>query len=210
MVRADNKKKTAADGLRLREAAKQKQVMAKHLAETGDNLGARYERREADEIAQRAGEILSLPEKPAIGTGGELFLSPEGAAEKPGLALTVEDPDAVTVDASRDRLDLTAEAHCLALAADAAETIQAQNSLEKMLAHQMTAAHVASMKLIGRAEDEMHAAKFQGARSKHDTHLSYPGNAYIITCSIPRPAIANRASNPRASRRCAASSDCAS
>ncbi len=88
------------------------------------------------------------------------------------MALTVEDPDAVTVDASRDRLGLASDAHCLALAADAAETIRAENSLEKMLAHQMAAAHVASMRLIGRAEDEMHAAKFQGGHSKHDTHLS--------------------------------------
>ncbi len=124
-VRGDNKKETATDGLRLREAVKQKHVTARHLAEIGDTLGARYERWEADDIAQRAEEILSLPEKPAIGTGGKLFLSPEDAAEKPGLALTVEDPDAVTVDASRDRLDLASDAHCLALAADAAETIRA-------------------------------------------------------------------------------------
>ncbi len=151
MVPMPDEKQTGADGLRLREAVKRKHVTARHLAEIGDTLGARYERWEADDIAQRAEEILSLPEKPAIGTGGKLFLSPEDAAEKPGLALTVEDPDAVTVDASRDRLDLASDAHCLALAADAAETIRAENSLEKMLAHQMAAAHAASMRLIGRA-----------------------------------------------------------
>lgn len=172
MAPMPDKKETAADGMRLREAVKRKHVTARHLAEIGDALGARYERREADQIAQRAEEILSLPEKPAIGTGGELFLSPEDAAEKPGLALTVEDPDGVTVDASRDRLDLTADAHCLALAADAAETIRAENSLEKMLAHQMAAAHAASMRLIGRAEDELHGASLLGSHARHEGQLS--------------------------------------
>ena len=90
-VRADNKMETAADGLRLREAAKQRRDRAKNLANTGDAHGARWAHREADDADRRAEEILSLPEKPAIGTGGELFLSPEDAAEKPGLALTVEE-----------------------------------------------------------------------------------------------------------------------
>ena len=90
----DNKKKTAAHGLRLR-------ITAKHLAETGGALGARHERQEADEAARRAEEILKLPEKPKVGTGGELYPCPEDAAEMPGLALTVEDPDAVTAKASR-------------------------------------------------------------------------------------------------------------
>ncbi len=88
------------------------------------------------------------------------------------MALTVEDPDAVTVEASRDRLDLASDAHCLALAADAAETIRAENSLEKMLAHQMAAAHAASMRLIGRAEDELHGASLVGSHARHKGQLS--------------------------------------
>jgi hypothetical protein len=62
----------------------------------------------------------------------------------------------VNVEASRDRLELAAEAGCLALAADAAETIRAENSLEKMLAHQLATAHRLSMAMAGRAA--MHTA----------------------------------------------------
>ena len=60
---------------------------------------------------------------------------------------TVADPNYVTVDASRDRLELANQAGCLEEALDAAETIDAQNSLEKMLAHQLAASHRSSMKM---------------------------------------------------------------
>jgi hypothetical protein len=41
----------------------------------------------------------------------------------------------VTAEASRDRLALASQAGSLGLALDAADTIQAQDSLEKMLVH---------------------------------------------------------------------------
>ncbi len=163
---------TATHALKLREAAKSKRNTAGYLASIGDPTGARWEGKEADEADERADEILTLPEKPAIGTGGELQLSKSEAAIKPGLACTVEDPTLVTVEASRDRLVLTSDAQCLAQAVDAAETIQAQNSLEKMLAHQMAAAHSVSMRLIARAEDEFTQAALLGAHTRHECHLS--------------------------------------
>jgi hypothetical protein len=46
---------------------------------------------------------------------------------------TVAHPDYVTAEASRDRLALANQAGSLSLALDAADTIQAQDSLEKML-----------------------------------------------------------------------------
>jgi hypothetical protein len=48
--------------------------------------------------------------------------------------------------ASVARLDLVADAGALSVGVDAAETIQASNSLEKMLAHQMGVAHTMAMK----------------------------------------------------------------
>ena len=77
VAKADTKKRTATDGLRLREAAQRKRLAANFLAKTGDTLGAGFERREADDMARNADEMLALPSKPKIGTGGELFLSPE-------------------------------------------------------------------------------------------------------------------------------------
>ncbi len=153
---------TAEDALRFRECAKMKRDTADFLGSIGDPTGARWERRDAEDMDGLANEILTLPAKPKIGTGGELHLSPAEAKAKPGLACTVEDPDGVTVVASRDRLELASNAGCLAMGADVAETIRARNSLEKMLAHQLSAAHNLAMRLAGRATMHTNNAAHDG------------------------------------------------
>ena len=40
------------------------------------------------------------------------------------------------------------------------------------MAHQMAAAHVASMRLFGRAEKELVCTELQGARTRHEAQLS--------------------------------------
>jgi hypothetical protein len=124
----------AAHALKLKAGAALKRDTATYLARRGDPTGARFERREAAAMDKKADAFLTLPEKPAIGTGGELMLARKDAGRLPGIACTVEDPDRTTVEASLERLEMAGDAGCLALAADAAETIQARNSLEKMLA----------------------------------------------------------------------------
>jgi hypothetical protein len=52
------------------------------------------------------------------------------------------------------RLDLVSDAGVLELALDAADSIDAKNSMEKMLAHQAGACHSMAMKLLARAENE--------------------------------------------------------
>jgi len=64
---------------------------------------------------------------------------------------TLKDPNSVSIGASLQRLRLMDETHSIDMAVDAAETIEAKNSLEKMLAHQMTSCHVLSMRLMSRA-----------------------------------------------------------
>src|SRR5262249_48848811 len=74
-------------------------------------------------------------------------------------------PNLVTVEASRDRLELAGDAGCMTLAADAAETIRARNSLEKMLAHQLASAHNLAMRLSARAaEHTINADNIEAAR----------------------------------------------
>jgi hypothetical protein len=89
--------------------------------------------------------LQAVPDETAqVGCGGELIpVSEEGGALV--LRNTVEHPHYVTADAGRDRLDLASKAGVLEMALDVVETIEAQNSLEKMLAHQLAAAHHASM-----------------------------------------------------------------
>ncbi len=88
-----------------------------------------------------------LPVEVPRTVGGEL-LPGEDFAEKtlPAILDTLANPDAVAADASRDRLDLAKNAGSLELSLDTADSIQANDSLERMLAHQLATAHVAAMK----------------------------------------------------------------
>jgi hypothetical protein len=67
------------------------------------------------------------------------------------LVDTLKHPNMIGVDASQRRLEAAENVGALEAAADAAESAQAANSLEKMLCHQMAAAHFAAMKLLARA-----------------------------------------------------------
>ncbi len=107
---------------------------------------ATMEFQHAERLEERARE--RVPERCAeLGAGGELL--PTGAQQKPPAEYisTVAKPDYVAAAASRDRLDLAQQAGALEIALDAADTVQAQNSLEQMLAHQLAAAHASAMKL---------------------------------------------------------------
>ncbi len=162
MVLHHPKTRTATDGLRMRETARRSRVLADNVA-SRDPTGARWNRLEAADADRIADEILTLPEKPAIGAGGELHLSRADACEKPGLACTVEEPDLVTVEASRDRLELAADVQCLALATDTADTIRARDSLEKMLAHELAAAHRLAMTFAGKSHQFLgHVTSWNG------------------------------------------------
>ncbi|MEI7608054.1 MAG: hypothetical protein WCJ64_11795 [Rhodospirillaceae bacterium] len=92
---------------------------------------------------------LALPNPPPVACGGEFV--PEDYEYKD----TVAAPDLTTAVASKNRVELAAEANALELAIDAAETVGANNSLEKMLAYQVVACHSSAMKLIGKAEKEL-------------------------------------------------------
>lgn len=78
---------------------------------------------------------------------GELMPAEDFAENTlPAILDTLASPDAVAADASRDRLDLAKNAGSLEMALDTADSIQANDSLERMLAHQLATAHVAAMK----------------------------------------------------------------
>ncbi len=77
---------------------------------------------------------------------------------------TLAAPGVVALDASHNRLELVTQVgvDCAALALDASDTIQAGNSLEKMLAHQLAVCHDAAMRYVSRAhmqQDPQHAVR---------------------------------------------------
>jgi hypothetical protein len=100
----------------------------------------------ADEVGAallaQAREKLPNPER---GTGGELIQPREPSTY---LYNTLDYPDFIAADASAQRMHLAKDAGALALGVDAADTIQAENSAELMLAHQLAAAHAGAMKLM--------------------------------------------------------------
>ena len=122
------------------------------LLEAADNRVA-YNGTPAEEVgaALLAQAREKLPE-PELGTGGEL-IQQRGASGY--LSYTLDYPDFIAADASAQRMHLAAEAGALALGVDTADTIQAQNSAERMLSHQLGAAHAGAMKLMGQMTNMM-------------------------------------------------------
>lgn len=92
------------------------------------------------------------------------FLQGSGEAVPPRAERFLHDtltvPDLAAVEASFDRSRLLLEhgTDVVAMALDAANSIQASNSLEKMLAHQMAALHKSVMEQIGQLQYEPDAA----------------------------------------------------
>lgn len=162
---------TAADAIRQKTRARRKRVTAAIMQQDwGDQTGARFEMLEAAALDVQADAALDplthTATPPSQGLGGEMVVeSEENRQKRPWLIDTVKDrPDMVAADASMARLDLAAATNTVAMAVDAAETIQAANSLERMLAHQMATAHHLAMTLAARAGD------FAGSIKSWDPH----------------------------------------
>jgi hypothetical protein len=91
-----------------------------------------------------------------IGAGGELLplvennvaMMEEKALPPAALRNTVSNPDYVAIDASRHRLELASRTGALEMGLDLADTVEAGNSLEKMISHQMAATHRATSQMM--------------------------------------------------------------
>jgi hypothetical protein len=163
---------TSKQAARAKALVRRKLAYADQIA-TRDPTGAHWERREAAgleaaaDLALDPQHVISPRDPLRVGVGGELVVATtDNMRHRPWLVETVRDnPDMVNANASVRRADLAGEADVLELALDAAETIKAGNSLEKMLAHQMAALHMLAMK---NAEA---AGRFaQRAADPHDIH----------------------------------------
>jgi hypothetical protein len=117
----------------------------------------------ASQLTEGATAPLSqdLAELKEIGAGGELppYDGPfcdlgtpmeKGSLPARELRNTVKDPSFVTIDANRHRLELASRAGALEMGLDLADTVQAGNSLEKMLCHQLAATHRVTMQMFFR------------------------------------------------------------
>jgi hypothetical protein len=111
--------------------------------------GARsvYPTPQADAKIAAVGE--ALPETMTeVGTGGELVPF-DNAGMVSAFRDTLVHPDSLIKDASLDRLELLKKAGVVEMGLDAAATVNAANSVEKMLSHELAATHAVFMKLVG-------------------------------------------------------------
>lgn len=109
-------------------------------------------RREAERLDREAAELLTLSALPEISIGEVV---PDGGGPKAAMIRnTLESPAQTALDASSARTDLLLQeaGDCTALAIDAAASIGASNSLEKMLAHQLARVHQAGFEIMAKAD----------------------------------------------------------
>jgi hypothetical protein len=147
-VEAALKAKHSAVGLR--QAADQ--------AASRDPVGAKFMRNDAAAVAAHAESELSrwsyTTGLPVRGNGGELRPLPE--PESGNIAEHVTEPaDMLAHTSSTQRMELVAGADALSLALDAANSIKAGDTVEKMLMHQAAAAHRLAMRFVAKADHQL-------------------------------------------------------
>ncbi len=82
------------------------------------------------------------------GAGTELVPMEQFAEDACPIVIdTLEKPDYVAADASRERLELLEQAGVLTSGLDTADSIQARDSMERMMSHQLAMLHASTMKL---------------------------------------------------------------
>jgi len=116
--------------------------------EWGDEAGAESHEAGAAEYGEKAEALFQVTTLPKQMVGGEAI------PERPmRIVNTLKAPDVANLDASAHRLQLLdlLGTDCAAMALDAADSIQAGNSLEKMLAHQLAVAHKTALEITGKA-----------------------------------------------------------
>ncbi len=129
--------------------ARAAKISAKKMRLRGASGRNRQDLEMADKLEASADSYLRLEDAPQRGAGGELIASAQKILTPATQSLKTADK--ITLDASLDRVELVYKNGVLNMALDAAESIGAENPIEQMLVHQMTAAHRAAFDLIAEA-----------------------------------------------------------
>ena len=96
---------------------------------------------------------LITPPKPLkSGAGGEII--PPYSLGLSGLELTLKEPDLLDAEVTIKRTDLADKAGVFEMAIEAAESVKAKNSVQRMQAHQLALAHKYAMELMADASKQ--------------------------------------------------------
>lgn len=114
----------------------------------GDDTRAERHEDGAQLFADKSAALFGVDATSEIMPGGEVI-----SVTPSRITNTLAAPDVVALDASVHRLKLLDRMglDCAAMALDAADSIKADNSLEKMLAHQLAVAHKAALEIMDKA-----------------------------------------------------------
>ena len=85
------------------------------------------------------------------GLGGEII--PPASEDLLGLETTLKEPDLLNLGASLQRSDLIERAGVLELALETAHESNAKGAVQKMISHQMAAAHKRALNLLAESQD---------------------------------------------------------
>jgi len=148
-------------------------AVADTYQDRGDGWNAAHHRDMAKFHGKLAAELLAPPDTPPDVRHGEIMPAPD-SNKALGLRDTLRTPDMPAIDASIARTDLllTENLDVAALAVDAAESADAGNALEKMLAHQLALAHSAAFKFMDRAASYLQRAAQDGAAAVEAARLT--------------------------------------
>jgi hypothetical protein len=101
---------------------------------------------------EREAQALLIPEHTLqAGLGGEII--PPMKAGLPGLESALQMPDLLNLEASVQRSSLIERAGVLELGIETAKDTRAQGSVQKMISHQMAAAHKRAMNLLAESQE---------------------------------------------------------
>lgn len=142
------------EAVRKRTQAEKHLAIADELDKVWPNNGC-IDRMEARKLDKEA-EALLKPEGPVAVRMGEVVPQQTRGIENNEawlIADTLSDPNNAHVEASHTRAGLLLDVGCLSLGLDLSDTIQATNSVEKMMAHQMAACHIKAMELMLRVSN---------------------------------------------------------
>jgi hypothetical protein len=153
-----------SDAVKMQYRAVQLHQAADREQAAGDRVGALLDRSKADKLASDAAlaldPVVHTTGRVTVGNGGEIAIGTKAMA--PFRDMVVEHPDMLVIGASRQRMELADRSGSLSMALEASATINATNSLEKMLGHQAAAAHTAAMEFQAEARDLLQTFKRTG------------------------------------------------
>ena len=116
------------------------------LAPANDPIWREFDLRCAHDLERQSIELLKPQEALQTGAGGEII--PPVSMGLQGLETIIREPDLLNLGASSQRMDLVEKAGVLELALETSHLCGAKGPVQKMLTHQLAAAHKRALELM--------------------------------------------------------------